>query len=278
MLQPTVFVFDCGGVLVHTSKKEAFKLLGYETVLPRLIANGLSSTRLRAEYLEALHALKPSVERPFPITDELGHVLPEIMHDWMLGNRTCAELIDEVNNLANMSAQLQECPSLHRMLIATCANTLDPQKFIQTQQIDPIMIKLMETLHQQLNRDKSRTHRVFILSNYNDEAFKLLLEKYPELAEHSDGICLSADKDIKCAKPEPRIYAEFMKKYNIDPSKEEVIFIDDQEPNRLAARVHGWICLHPNAIRHRGHGRFTVTSDALEMPISIQASRSEQSS
>lgn len=71
-----------------------------------------------------------------------------------------------------------------------------------------------------------KTHDVYILSNFQDEPFDLLLRHYPFMNQ-AKGMVVSAK--VNLAKPERAIYTHLLQTFNLDPSS--CVFIDDREEN-----------------------------------------------
>jgi len=87
-------------------------------------------------------------------------------------------------------------------------------------ELDPIenMIHLFKTF--------SKTHPVYILSNFQKEPFLQLRQTHPFLNE-ATGIVVSAEE--KLMKPNPELYLRLLNRYSI-PAK-EALFIDDRPEN-----------------------------------------------
>ena len=73
---------------------------------------------------------------------------------------------------------------------------------------------------------KTRGYRVYALSNWAAETFALIKEKYGFLRAF-DGIMISGEE--KLVKPDPKIYARLLKKYDLHASN--CIFIDYNTAN-----------------------------------------------
>ncbi|MEE3392103.1 MAG: HAD-IA family hydrolase [Lachnospiraceae bacterium] len=81
---------------------------------------------------------------------------------------------------------------------------------------------------------KEAGYRVYILSNYGEEGFNYVKERY-ELFKHVDGMVISYQ--IHGLKPHDEMYQAILKKYSLDP--EECLFIDDKPENIEGARSNG---------------------------------------
>ncbi len=82
-----------------------------------------------------------------------------------------------------------------------------------------------------LSELKSNAYKVFVLSNYIEEAYDYVKSKY-DFFSLFDGKIISAKEKI--IKPEPEIYQKLIEKYELIP--EECVFIDDSQANLLQAR------------------------------------------
>ncbi len=82
---------------------------------------------------------------------------------------------------------------------------------------------------------KAKGYRVYILSNYGINTFAEAKRTFSFL-EHADGMVISYE--IKHIKPEPEIYEELIRRYNVEPEK--AVFIDDLEANVEAAKKFGF--------------------------------------
>lgn len=91
------------------------------------------------------------------------------------------------------------------------------------------MLTLKEDTAEYLKELKSRGFKIYILSNLSKESYDYN-SKY-EFFKYTDGGVYSYE--VKKIKPDPEIYTELLKKYNLIP--EETIFIDDVKENIDAA-------------------------------------------
>jgi putative hydrolase of the HAD superfamily len=78
-------------------------------------------------------------------------------------------------------------------------------------------------------------HKVFLLSNLNDEHFAALKAQYPFHIAFFDGVVISGL--VHLAKPDCAIYEYLLTTYQLDPA--DTIFIDDQAVNCTAAQECG---------------------------------------
>ena len=84
------------------------------------------------------------------------------------------------------------------------------------------------------NAVKSNGHKIYVLSNFQEEHFAKASPNY-DFLKQVDGIVLSFK--VKAMKPEPEIYQALLNNYSLNP--EESIFIDDMEENIAGAKIFG---------------------------------------
>jgi FMN phosphatase YigB (HAD superfamily) len=79
----------------------------------------------------------------------------------------------------------------------------------------------------------------FAITNFSWEKWVSCLPEWPFL-EKFDGVVVSGLEGL--VKPDPRIYRVFCERYGLAP--ESCVFIDDSEPNVVAARKFGMQAIH----------------------------------
>lgn len=86
---------------------------------------------------------------------------------------------------------------------------------------------------------KEKGYRVYLLSNYPERTYIQSLEELAFVNE-VDGAVFSYQ--VKFTKPEPEIYQELFTRYGLEP--QECVFLDDSEPNIIAAKKLGMEAVH----------------------------------
>ena len=86
-----------------------------------------------------------------------------------------------------------------------------------------------------LHKCKAMGKKLYVLSNYNAEAFATAL-KDNEFFQLFDGIVVSSEE--KLVKPDPAIYHLVTERYHLDPAR--TMFIDDNSPNIEGCMAYGW--------------------------------------
>ena len=84
-----------------------------------------------------------------------------------------------------------------------------------------------------------KRYPMYLLSNFQAVPFAKLREMNPFLYQ-ADGAIVSAHHQLM--KPEPQIYQLILSRYQLNPS--ECVFIDDLEPNIIAAEQEGIVGIH----------------------------------
>ena len=93
----------------------------------------------------------------------------------------------------------------------------------------------------------AKTYNIYFLTNFQDEPFDAIFEKY-DFFKLGKGQIVSAK--VKQMKPEPNIYHNLLNTYNLPAS--ECLFIDDLEANINACReigMHGIIFTSPDQLK-----------------------------
>lgn len=224
-------IFDMGGVIVDTCKKKTFWQLG-----PKLLfeywRNAKSSQDLRNTQ-KRLYALlsdaHPSHNQGnlWGVKDNQGKEVPQLVAEWLRGMKPNKELYDQVVAFANQNPEWFTHPSEQRMLLSASHMIFHPRTFIKTRKIFDESVELIREC-------KERGFKLYVLSNWDRESAKLLVEKNPDLFTLFDGIIFSGD--VQITKPEPPIFKNIT---DIIPA-EECVFIDDQQENTEVAQSLGF--------------------------------------
>lgn len=217
-----VFIFDMGGVLVKTDKKIAVKYLGILSICKRIFWHFQSFSNIQEHFY---YILEKSIEHdhlaPLPFSkDPNGRPLPLLMHYWLAGLLTGAEIKEKIfskmdNNPHWFSNETE------KVLIKNLAYFIfTPHLFIESQYIPDQTVSFIKQLH-------VAGYKLFILSNWDADSFALLQKKYKDFFALFDGCVVSGQEKI--IKPDYALYDILLKRYNLNP--EQCIFIDDQIEN-----------------------------------------------
>ncbi|ABV33819.1 MULTISPECIES: HAD family hydrolase [Pseudothermotoga] len=93
-------------------------------------------------------------------------------------------------------------------------------------------VKLLDIL-------KEKGFKLYVLSNFSENNFKMIYEKY-DFFKLFDGMIISSY--VKAVKPEREIYLKLINKYNLVP--QESLFIDDKLENIQTAQEIGFKTIH----------------------------------
>ncbi|MFO7573530.1 MAG: HAD family phosphatase [Bacteroidales bacterium] len=131
------------------------------------------------------------------------------------------------------------------MTIPEAIRSIAGRSSLSTQEIAGIFTLLEEILFplsengKLLKPLKKAGFRLYYLSNFAEEMFARVFRKN-DFFSHFNGGILSAS--VKMLKPEPEIYHELIRKYDIIPA--ETLFIDDLPANIEAAGAEGFQTLY----------------------------------
>lgn len=99
----------------------------------------------------------------------------------------------------------------------------------------PAYIDIYTEVFPLLARLKEKGHRIFVLSNTSPVFYELLKDQLVPLEKILDGFVLSCD--IKAIKPDPKMFEEILRKYQLDPAN--CVFLDDIADNTKIAESLG---------------------------------------
>jgi putative hydrolase of the HAD superfamily len=91
-----------------------------------------------------------------------------------------------------------------------------------------------------IQRLRQAGHVLHYLSNMPAPCAAVLEQREAALFAHFDGGLFSGREHL--IKPEPAIFARAVEEFGVPPA--ELVFLDDHEPNVVAARAAGWQALH----------------------------------
>lgn len=240
-----VVVWDLGDTLVTVDRKELTAPLSKLTLAHAWLSSAVHfkkkdderipvGKRMRSAFYYELDQIMPG--NKLIAYDDRGEQLPQLLAAWQLGTHSCAQLLNVIRS--HEKNKKNKVVSRVSAALATC--TIDPLHF--TKCVRPIS-SMLELLQKFAETKKVKN---YVLSNWNNESFKLLPQYVPEIFKYIDGSICSGD--IHCAKPHPDIYDALiarMQQDGIDTDKSTIIFIDDREENRIAA-PDNWICFDPS--------------------------------
>jgi FMN phosphatase YigB (HAD superfamily) len=147
---------------------------------------------------------------------------------YLIGILPCSLLCKQAQELCTTNNPYFRSPE-HRIFMFEMTRAIFiPDHFIHTVSWFNDMVDLAITYKQQ-------GHKIFLLSNLNDEHFALLKKTYPHHIDFFDGSIISGL--VHLAKPNPAIYHKLLSTYNLNPT--ETIFIDDQAINCSGAESCG---------------------------------------
>jgi len=231
-----VFIFDMGGVLVKTDKKIAVKHLEFSLILKRIFWHFQSFGTLQSIFYDTLEkTIEGQDVKSLPASnDPEGRPLPFLMRAWLSGMLSGNEIKRKV--FSTMSRHPEWFSNeTEQLLIKNLVNfVFTPTLFVESQYIPDNVISFVKQLH-------VAGYQLFVLSNWDENSFILLKEKYKNFFDLFDGHIISGRE--RMMKPDYAIYELLLKRYNL--SAEQCIFIDDQKENirtALDANIIAILC------------------------------------
>lgn len=214
-------IFDLGEVLFTTSSHAKRSL-----IVPVMFKNPTLFYRLinydvKYDLFQLLHKVPATSTSPMY---NGGKAMPLIMADWMTGtpNKT---ILDKVNK----HIELCDRPNAIKNLFKAIAQLMfEPQTLVDSQTPIEEMVQLAQQL-------KKAGYKLYVLSNWETESFKILQKQNPNIFNLFDGVLISGPE--KMGKPTLEFYARLIEKFKLN--SKECIFIDDEPFNTQAAQKLG---------------------------------------
>lgn len=223
-------IFDIFGILITISTKEKIISMGVDpTKFKKLFLNFLSNVPLSKDLIKIY-------ESEYTGSLVSNEKIPPLIYLWQANKidyKTALNLaLDYLNQLdkKNYFTSKREKKMLEKALYI--AFDFETRKKIYKP--IPACIEILKQLYKERKSNKRR-HKLFVLSNMDNEMMKFLQQQYPEIFSLFDGIVYSAQ--IESLKPDKKIYKELLNRYNLNPK--ETYFIDDQEENIEGAKAVG---------------------------------------
>ncbi len=222
-LYPANIIFDVGDVLVETRYIRTILSIGIEKFAFHA-STWNNPFGVHKKLFEFIDNIKPRTPGSVIVRDAHGHIIPELMVEWLKGTLAPEDLLEIVRKSNGCFINWTE-EALVRALAEVIFN---PENFVKTRQLIDEGVRFAQEC-------KEAGHSLYILSNWDPASFLLLEEESPEFFNLFDGIVISGD--VGLVKPDPAIFEYILKKYDLKPS--DTIFIDDQPENIDAAQAMG---------------------------------------
>lgn len=253
-------IFDLGGVLVKTSAFKSLQAIGFGTLIKWKLSTRKESSELKSLFYQTLDRTAGSQGNTLGAKDDEGHAMPALMCDWLTGAKTTLQLrIIILRNIRNHPEWFEN--KHEQLLVARIVQmTFTPKTFVKTR-------KLIKEGFAFVRECKARGHNLFILSNWDAETFKLMVQKYPDEFGLFDGAITSGD--VKNMKPNLSIYKHFT---DLLPA-ESCLFFDDQIENIQAAQSLGIHTFHCAKKKGSSQPDFKAACSALEKLEYVPAPR-----
>ena len=229
-------IFDAGGVLINKNKRKAMNIVGVGNLLKSCVKEPLLIFRIQKLFYEYLNLIPATTAAnqlqisDLPAKDDNGVIMPPIMVDWLLGNISANQILDELKYVTYREPH-------HKDVILAVAKTLLPEYLSQIMNIEAKMFDFVAEC-------KAAGHRVVILSNFDSLTFEKVKDSNLEFA-YFDAFYLSGD--LQLVKPQKRIFEKLLEMENTTADK--CLFIDDCPNNIARAKELGFETVYCKHIR-----------------------------
>lgn len=234
-------IFDLNGVLVKKHSITTLWQIGLWNLL------GYYKPWNAEQYLfDFLDECEPRHDDA-PEAEHNGRQLPQIMCDWLMGTKTCQEILQIVNTGIEENPEFFKTHCPKKLIAGTTNFMFTPERFIKAITVHKKGYHLFEKCRNLHYNSGQPVHRIFILSNWDAESFEHLKNKkvIGDMLAAADGVVISGA--VGMMKPDPAIFEYLFNTYNIDPDNEFTVYIDDEYANIRAADALGkkqLYCLH----------------------------------
>lgn len=221
-------IFDLHNVLVITNKKAALTHLPKKDLALYLMIFRQSP---QVSFYKILHTIKPLEYSLTPSdnpTDEHGNPLPQLMIDWLSGALEPEEIIFLITQACNQHPEWFAYTCEKNIVLALSNLIFSPKQICAIHALHPHAAALVK-------KCKAAGHSVYVLSNWDQQSFLILRQKFADFFNLFDGIGISGA--MKSAKPSAAIYQQLLTTHQLNP--EECWFIDDQLVNITSAQKLG---------------------------------------
>lgn len=238
--QSAVFIFDMEGVLVRRSMRKAIWEVGPLNFIG--LFNHLRLEDLLYDFMEQIVPYDKSIPQ---VMMDNGRRMSAFLVLWMQGRITRQEALELIEKTYNRLKKATDSKRKISLLKEIVTAIVTPERFMRM--MDPVHkgVKLLKKCYKAKNSDGSKKNRVFILSNWDSESFRLMTadSDFSDFLDMTDGALVSAD--VHYVKPQPEIFEHFFTEFDVNPDSELTIYIDDNPQNILAAQGLGKRLLRP---------------------------------
>jgi FMN phosphatase YigB (HAD superfamily) len=247
-IQPAVVIFDMEGVLVKKSSAQVGWHIGLRNFFG--FYNPFKLEQRLFNFLDLLEPRNPNTPQAY----RSNMLLPQIMCDWLCGDKTTTEIQRRINEGLTTYGYFFSSPTEKNLIRATTAFMFNPSLLARVMYPVKDGVKLLKQCYRKKNQAGERANKVYILSNWDPESFDILLQRkiIRRMLKYCDGIIISGQ--VHMMKPDPEIFELLFNTFNVSPDEELTIFIDDQEENIQAACDLGkeqFTAIHCKNFNHR---------------------------
>lgn len=208
-------IFDLGGVLIKESRLRFGVNLNFRSIVSLLLKNGKLPTSLRPLLFKELHKLDDKDDRYYP----------DLFYDWLIDKKSGPQVDQEFRSYLEISKDIVKS---QKVLLEDISEVMFDSRKLANIMNKHSGIKLLKYI--------IKTHcKVYLVSNYNSEAFDHVTKRFPRIFYNFDGIIVSGKEHI--AKPNSEIYKVAIERWNLDPGT--TLYIDDEQDNVDSALKEG---------------------------------------
>ncbi len=238
-------IWDLGGTLIRRSNLSQLKAVGFWNAARLYFQHGNSISKLMRTTMWNIlnlyeHNAKPHATQAL---DPSGAPLPVLMQDWLIGNKTSADLATIAQELADKYTGFYS--NTHKKMIK---NTFDwmftPASYAASWVPIKKALKILSKVKNKKDAQNKPANRIFMLSNFDKDTFDRIKQRprNKKIFKHFHDNDLFVSAPLRDIKPRRSAFQKLLDSKNIDIRN--ALLIDDQEENCKAFVEMGGKAIH----------------------------------
>lgn len=256
-------IWDLGGVLLSSSKFGFVKEVGFRNIVSYAIWDFKNPMAIEELFFSILEDIKIDNGSNTRAVSPTGKPLPPILNAWQAGKLSNTDAKNIIlAHIEKLDSQDFFVSRREKKLIVNAVNcTFSPEFNCNNTSIIDQGFNLLKKCAAAVDCCQKPKNKLFILSNWDSETIKLVINKFPELFNLFEKENIIISSDVGLYKPQRDIYKHVIDKFKLDPK--ECIFIDDQIINVNVANQMGINGIHLKNKNYRNVIRELIRLDAL---------------
>lgn len=233
-----VLLLDIGGLFLTTSGWEYSKRIGIGNIVKYAVCDFKNPAKMKQIIFRVLNQVEMEEDEDLkPACTTSGDSFPYILSAYQAGRITDEEARELAFETFDKLKEEGRFASVREADIVKSALTLmfTPEMSAACNKELHDGTKLLEMMANEKDEQGNKKYLIIGLSNWDRHSAAIVKEAYPHIFKHFDHVYFSGD--IGTIKPNHEAYDHPVKKHDI--SKDNCVFLDDQQENITAAKEYG---------------------------------------